>query len=301
MTIQTRKPAPVQPAAPMARPSLLPTAPHQVTNVAEDRTVHSPPPRAAATLVENHRVTDRDLVLIDALRRYDKMTYRQIALLLKCDVSAAGRRARKLISLGLLAMCPWRPNGQILVALDRKGQEMAGLKPRTPTWPTGTFLHTYWVAEAGRSIERAGATPVTDVLLRRALAAGEDPTMLPVVKMPGGHHIPDLVTPTRDGGEVAWEIELSRKSDKDLLRILTAYAKDDQIKEVHYRVATEAIASAVKRAAKQARAADKVRIELLPADEWAFVSASDQALDRARARREQHQATRRAELAARMR
>jgi hypothetical protein len=160
--------------------------------------------------------------------------------------------------------------------------------------------HIYWVAQVGLGFERKRIVPVTDALLRRALAAGEDETTLPVIKVPGGHHIPDLVVTTTQG-EVAWEIELSRKSDKDLTKILTAYAKDDRIKEVRYWVATEAIARAVKRAADKASVTDKVRVELLPSDAWGFVSASDLALDRARAYREQQQAERQASLIARLR
>jgi hypothetical protein len=220
-------------------------------------------------------LTARDLKLLDFAAQHRLILAAHAQSLLGVSVGVAQRRMRALVTGGYLVHLRVFAGQPGCYQISREGLAAAGSDLPPPRLDLREYAHDLGLAWLWLAAQRGTFGPVRDVLAERTLrsedaraaaaaragaASMEDESSvrgsygvrLGGVGPQGGErlHYPDLLLITPDGGWIAVELELTRKSQARREGILIGYGSDARVRTVLYLVDRPGVGRAIERSAR---------------------------------------------------
>jgi hypothetical protein len=250
------------------------------------------------------RLTERDLKILAFLGRYRFATVGQIARRFQTSETALRNRLPLLNKAGLIAWWWAAQTKPKIWTITEEGLRTAGMTLKAPPKPAwGQLRHTLGLVDLGIQFElgnevvltereiRAAATRFTPTKrLRSALALGGTPVAgfddgdiidfaekvqrALIIPVPGRAigHIPDMVLarqpfPNGSSGNIAIELELTRKGLAEWQKIVAAYMASPDFHEVYYFVDSGEVRRGFEGVVKALGAEQKVKVvKFVPVD-----------------------------------
>lgn len=131
-----------------------------------------------------------------------------------------------------------------------------------------SFHHDLAVVEVAIELERKGFTVLTERELRHEEAFDGAPTLALAldVDTTTRRHFPDLLVAHEEGRYWAIEVELTRKGNERLERILKSYRRSRHISAVRYYVERPTLAARLAAAGRRLRMEEKLDVRPWPGD-----------------------------------
>jgi DNA-binding MarR family transcriptional regulator len=185
------------------------------------------------------RKTERHLKLIRWINGHSGVTLQQIANWLGTDYSTAARLVRKMIKAGLLRRIEALVLTSQPIIATRKGCKLtADCLPPLKGIRAGTWRHDSLLVSLERKIvEYFGGIfqPERRIRCNRKIR-----------NLPAGH-VPDAVIERAGRRDIAFELELSKKTPVRLQKIIDEYATSGAYERVFYLTDDKSIARFIKR------------------------------------------------------
>lgn len=222
---------------------------------------------------------ETDLALLGPLAEHRILTVPQVALLLGVGERTAARRLNRLARARLVRIQRIFTGMPAAAAISGAGLRALGSPLRAPQLNLNEYRHEVGVAwlwlaaRAGSLGEVAFVTAERSMRAQDAAAVARGDTVRWGVGLGllGRHgaperHYPDLMLVTAAQQRIAVELELTGKSARRMVRIMTAYASEARVDHLLYLAADARIAGGVREAARRAGVGSRVHVQLLARD-----------------------------------
>jgi hypothetical protein len=248
------------------------------------------------------RLTARDVQILTFLARYRVATVGQLARAFETSETALRNRLPRLEKEKLVSWAWGAQSKPKLWLITRQGLQVTNMTLTVPTVKWGQLRHTLGLTDLGIEFELAGELVITEREIRAA-ATRYTPTSRVktaidimsvieemeaedldartqrnlIIPMQGRAlgHIPDMILardayPNGSSGNIAIELELSRKNATEWIAVLSAYRDSPLFEKVIYYTMNKEIKRALTAIAKAINAEDKVEVEFfVPVDNTA--------------------------------
>lgn len=256
---------------------------------------------AKKNMIGGIRLTARDIKMMEFLARYRTATVGQLARRFETSETALRNRLPLLDKAGLITWSWAAQTKPKIWRITEQGLKTVEMSLTTWTVSWGQLRHTLGLVDLGIAFELAGEVVLTEREIRAAAAQytptarlrtaiemtryrsdldgmpadGLDPIammervkaalILPVPGRPNGH-TPDMILvrqpfPSGASGNIAIELELTRKGLDEWRKIFEAYARSTDFDKVYYFVKGADMVRSLKQVAAAVGAADKILIE----------------------------------------
>lgn len=266
-----------------------------------DKVKSSTPKKRRSNTIGGIRLTSRDLQMMSMLARYRFATVAQLAKRFETSETALRNRLPRLEKAGLITFRWAAQTQPKLWMITEKGLQTVGMTLSAPKVDYPQLRHGLGLVDLGITFELAGEIVVTEREIRAAATRymptprmrsvidmtrfmpgfednPDDMTLedmqlrversliLPIPETHARGHIPDMVVarqPFANGlsGNIAVELELTRKPIPTWKNILTAYRDSTNFAQVYYFVMDKEIGRALKKIVQVIGAEDKIIVE----------------------------------------
>jgi hypothetical protein len=274
------------------------------------KVVKKRPGRSKSKTIGGIRLTGRDMQIMSFLARYRMATVGQLARRFQTSETALRNRLPMLEKAGLISWAWAAQTKPKIWLITDQGLKTVGMSLTVPTVSWGQLRHTLGLVDLGVAFELGGEIILTEREIRAAATRysptsrlrtaldmsryqgglapvpvdGLDPDGLAerirqslVVPVQGRAmgHIPDMVLarqpfPNGASGNVAVELELTRKGLAEWRKVLGAYQTSPYFAEVYYFVTSRELQRGLEGVIKALGAGDKIKVvPFTPVDQTA--------------------------------
>lgn len=259
-------------------------------------------PKKKTNTIGGIRLTARDMKIMEFLARYRTATVGQLARRFETSETALRNRLPLLDKAGLITWAWAAQTKPKIWMITDQGLKTVDMSLTAPTVSWGQLRHTLGLVDLGIAFELAGEIVLTEREIRAAAAQytptprlrtaidltryrtdlgqvpvdGLDPIgvmdrvkralIIPVPGRPNGH-TPDMILarqpfPNGASGNIAIELELSRKGLEEWKKILSAFVASSDFAAVYYFVKSRDVQRSLQSIVKSVGGEGKIMVEL---------------------------------------